>query len=792
MKKFQSGKLCAIISLALAFTMMVCALPFSAFAETKSESDKVVDMFYKEVVNEYFDDAYALVYKLIVKSGLIDDAIAEIDLLIAQIEDAKAQIPEDVPEEIPDVEDIPEDWEIPENWQELVPEDILEKIPEDLLQDLLDKYGKGTAVPVTPEPVVAAASLDDVDDLGYEEYVAMVNQLKEECDLALDTLNEMKAILTGDELTTYEGLVENVDYLKEMLRDRISRIELLWILLAEDPDNNVDPEQILDAIETLEKVEYELEFTVVPAIEEALSAAAEVAYDPACKFLAFFLEIEVETADQLRAALDTLAGMSEEEIKDRIQEIIFETTHTDYVIDCESYLAAFHNINDRDSYVDLLADELGIDSSNNFVASIEKFADNFADYEAEILKADLITLGFLEIDSLLEIVDKAPVNGTYDIDWQKYLGEKSASTEEKVDAALEDLYEALAEEGVDAEMAEALVSGVEYYIYKCVAHGVSLHEIATKINEINPDAEVLVIGAYNPLSNLTYTYEDKTIEIGEYLGYLFEAFNVYDLAYAIVYDNITFVNTPDVAFELDITEVNEDLITELTYANLRPNEDGYEYIKDQVLAALTVSGNTDHIYGDWTVTDPATCSKEGTKTRVCDVCGHEETASIDIDADAHVWGDWTVTDPSTCSHAGEETRVCTLCNTPETRPLDLDPTVHNWGDWTVTKPANCTEPGEETRTCQDCHTPETRPLPVDPDEHDWQWIIDKPADEEDGIKHEECSRCHAKRNENTPIPAPLLPPTDDSANVTGTVIIAIVALVLAAGVCLFVVKRKHA
>lgn len=35
-------------------------------------------------------------------------------------------------------------------------------------------------------------------------------------------------------------------------------------------------------------------------------------------------------------------------------------------------------------------------------------------------------------------------------------------------------------------------------------------------------------------------------------------------------------------------------------------------------------------------------------------------------------------------------------------------------------------------------------------EHDWQWVVDKEATEtEQGVKHEQCSRCDEKRNENT-------------------------------------------
>lgn len=37
-------------------------------------------------------------------------------------------------------------------------------------------------------------------------------------------------------------------------------------------------------------------------------------------------------------------------------------------------------------------------------------------------------------------------------------------------------------------------------------------------------------------------------------------------------------------------------------------------------------------------------------------------------------------------------------------------------------------------------------------EHEWQWVVDKEATcTEAGSRHEECTQCHAKQNENTPI-----------------------------------------
>ena len=39
-------------------------------------------------------------------------------------------------------------------------------------------------------------------------------------------------------------------------------------------------------------------------------------------------------------------------------------------------------------------------------------------------------------------------------------------------------------------------------------------------------------------------------------------------------------------------------------------------------------------------------------------------------------------------------------------------------------------------------------------QHFWEWIVDKePTCSDTGLKHEECTVCHAKRNEGTSVPA---------------------------------------
>ena len=93
-----------------------------------------------------------------------------------------------------------------------------------------------------------------------------------------------------------------------------------------------------------------------------------------------------------------------------------------------------------------------------------------------------------------------------------------------------------------------------------------------------------------------------------------------------------------------------------------------------------------HIWHD-TETLP-TCTEDGEKGKVCSRCGMKETEKIP--ALGHDWGAWTVTTPATCTKEGVETRICNRdSNHVETRTIPA--TGHNWVD-----------NGNGTHTCTNC------------------------------------------------------------------------------------------
>lgn len=99
---------------------------------------------------------------------------------------------------------------------------------------------------------------------------------------------------------------------------------------------------------------------------------------------------------------------------------------------------------------------------------------------------------------------------------------------------------------------------------------------------------------------------------------------------------------------------------------------------------------------------------------------------------------WTLCDHSgntnktTCEH---ET-VCSVCG----GTIAADPHAFSQ-QWSY----NASEHWHECHVCG---------IQIDNAEHTFEWVTDKEATEtEKGEKHEECSVCHATRNEHTEIPA---------------------------------------
>lgn len=156
----------------------------------------------------------------------------------------------------------------------------------------------------------------------------------------------------------------------------------------------------------------------------------------------------------------------------------------------------------------------------------------------------------------------------------------------------------------------------------------------------------------------------------------------------------------------DITYVAGDCETPsgFSYTCSVCNKEQVEYIDDGGTTGKhtwTVSDETDA--DGWKVTQEATCTAKGAKTRTCSVCGKTETA--DIQMVAHTLEVKTV--PATCKHEGYTINCCSVCKQEQgeklsTIPVDPNGHVFDGNNDTILQAPSCTTPGVAKKSCTLC------------------------------------------------------------------------------------------
>ena len=83
---------------------------------------------------------------------------------------------------------------------------------------------------------------------------------------------------------------------------------------------------------------------------------------------------------------------------------------------------------------------------------------------------------------------------------------------------------------------------------------------------------------------------------------------------------------------------------------------------DKILYAVWVElPGTDHSFGNWIITTEATCTEEGLKEKVCDICGYKLTEIIS--AKGHQWKKvYTIDKKATYAAKGSKSIHCSVCD----------------------------------------------------------------------------------------------------------------------------------
>lgn len=310
--------------------------------------------------------------------------------------------------------------------------------------------------------------------------------------------------------------------------------------------------------------------------------------------------------EDVREVLDKLKG-DVEEIKEELKKIIYEATHADYAIDDDSFYVALGDGSAvSDSYVDYLAEMLGVDYENLAKKDITT-EDTLAliDAKANLLaKADLITIGytsnifnFAVADAIDKIMDgEKPV----DYDWEGLIGKENA---EYVDKALEEAYKLLVNEAgmggkfYEGTYADAVLATVEAYAYEYSAHLLTYPEVLDSIHAINPEALVVIVGLHNNIENAVVNLEGTEVAIGDFVEWIVGAANLQSLVCAILTDNTIYVHAPEVETlkeskgESVVYDDISKFITELLISGHKFENTvvGNEYVAQNIYNALNIT-----------------------------------------------------------------------------------------------------------------------------------------------------------------------------------------------------------
>lgn len=119
---------------------------------------------------------------------------------------------------------------------------------------------------------------------------------------------------------------------------------------------------------------------------------------------------------------------------------------------------------------------------------------------------------------------------------------------------------------------------------------------------------------------------------------------------------------------------------------------------------------TGHAYGEWTVSEEATCTKEGKKISVCQNCG--DTQIETIPTPGHSEEIIPAKEP-TCEEPGLTEGIrCSVCGEIlKEQKTEGEATGHNFGEYKTTKAATALNTGVKTRTCGVCGKEEIITIP---------------------------------------------------------------------------------
>ena len=145
------------------------------------------------------------------------------------------------------------------------------------------------------------------------------------------------------------------------------------------------------------------------------------------------------------------------------------------------------------------------------------------------------------------------------------------------------------------------------------------------------------------------------------------------------------------------------LLTLLPSFSLAATNDGLPPSRQPTENFCPPSNTGAHAFGNWDITSMPTCTRTGTRVRICRYCQYQQTQTIP--KEGHSYGAWITTKSATCTREGTRTRTCSVCGHTDTETLKKK--AHSWGEWTVIQEATPFSAGTRSHKCKNCGTEKT-------------------------------------------------------------------------------------
>lgn len=382
-----------------------------------------------------------------------------------------------------------------------------------------------------------------------------------------------------------------------------------------------------------------------------------------------------------------------------LEERYFNATHADLELYCNNinYVAiGDFTVSNAGSYADKLAEklaeelnvtynkqagELTVDDAVKLIAG-NKFVEN----------ADLITVSFGNLPAINNMIGKLTGLGHYEPDWSLISND---TVHELITKALAELETELVDYGFNAATTAKVLAAAEAFAHTFALQQLSYIDLINEIQAVNPDAQIVIVSAYNELETVTLVGGTHQINAGKLIQPLVDIVNLQALAEGFLNENVIYVHATDVELETtnEVVNISSEtallgLLVLMTSPNgLVPTGESYEYIAEEILAALTVT-NHGHDMGEWYVSIKPTVDAEGEERRDClHGCGYFETRPLEkLQPDhEHVAGEIVKENEvaADCVNPGSCDLVvyCAVCGEELFRQFDVIPALgHTPGD----------------------------------------------------------------------------------------------------------------